>query len=71
MPPPINPARGEELPFAKLTKDDIKLIRECIAERERLRAEAAQLSNASLAEKFDVHQRTIDRISQRRGWIHV
>lgn len=71
MAPPINPARGEKLPQAKLTDDDIRLIWQCVAERERLRKEAAELSNAALARKFDISIRTMDRITQRRGWIHL
>jgi len=71
MPAPINPARGTALPHTKLTEDDVDLIRRCVAERERMRREANKLSNQQLAEKFGVHQRTIDRITQNRGWIHV
>lgn len=71
MPAPKNPKRGEELPQSKLTKADVQLILECVAERERLRKEANKLSNSALAEKFDVHPRTIDRVTQRRGWFHV
>ena len=67
----INPVRGTDHPNAKLTDDDIRLIRECVAERERLREEARQLSNEALAQKFDVSQRTIDRVTQCRGWIHI
>ena len=67
----INISRGTDHHNAKLTDDDIRLIRECVAERERLREEARQLSNESLAQKFDVSLRTIDRVTQCRGWIHV
>jgi hypothetical protein len=68
---PINPARGSQLPQSKLTEEDAKLILKCVEEREKLRHEAAQLSNSMLAKKFEVHVRTIERITQRRGWIHV
>lgn len=71
MPPAINPVRGTDHPLSKLTDDDIRLIRECVAERERLINEARRLTNAELARKFDVHQRTIDRITQRKAWIHI
>lgn len=71
MPPAINPVRGTDHPLSKLTDDDIRLIRECVAERERLRQEANRLSNEALAAKFNVHHRTIERVTQRRGWIHV
>lgn len=63
--------RGSELPQTKLTDADVKLIRQCVLERERLREEANKLSNEALAEKFEVHIRTIDRVTQYRGWIHV
>jgi len=71
MPPAINPVRGTDHPLSKLTDDDIRLIRECVAERERLRQEANRLSNEALAAKFNVHHRTIERVTQRIGWIHV
>lgn len=45
----------------KLTEGDIDLINRAVVERKRLRAEAYQLSNAKLAEKFEVHIRTIER----------
>lgn len=63
--------RGSELPQSKLTEHDVKLILDCVAERERLRDEANKLSNQALAEKFDLHIRTIEKITSRRSWIHV
>lgn len=71
MPPAINPVRGSNHRLAKLTEEDAKLILQCVAERERLRQEALRLSNEKLAEKFNVHVRTIERITSRSGWIHV
>jgi hypothetical protein len=71
MPPAINPVRGTDHPLSKLTDDDIRLIRECVAERERLINEARKLTNAELAKKFDVHANTIGRVTQFRGWVHV
>lgn len=71
MPPAINPVRGTDHPLSKLTDDDIRLIRECVAERERLINEARKLTNAKLAKKFDVHVNTIGRVTQFRGWIHI
>lgn len=59
------------MPQAKLTEQDAVLILRCVSERERLLKEAALLTNARLAEKFEVHVRTIDRVTQRRGWIHA
>lgn len=63
--------RGSELPQSKLTEADVELIRQCVLERERLREEANKLSNEALAKKFEVHTRTIDRVTQYRGWIHT
>jgi hypothetical protein len=55
----------------KLTADDVRLIRELVAERERLLAEAARLSNAAIAEKFEVHENTVWKVTRGAGWIHV
>jgi hypothetical protein len=71
MAAPKNPARGMELPQTKLTPDDIRLIKQLVAERERLKREAAKLTNAAIAVKFDVHQRTIDRVTSHQGHFHV
>ena len=51
---------------AKLTETDLSLIHELIAHREAVKEDLKSLSNKSLAEKFDVHYRTIDRISAAR-----
>jgi len=59
------------LPHAKLTEDDVKMIRELMAEREYHRRQASHLTNAKIAEKYGVHQRTIDRISAGENWGHV
>lgn len=45
----------------KLTDEDVKLIRECRAEYERLMREAQELSADSLAKKFGVTRSTIHR----------
>lgn len=63
--------RGKDLPWAKLSEDDIRLIRACVEERERLRAQAAELSNAKLAEKFGVHEATIEKVLSGVTWGHV
>lgn len=63
--------RGSQLPHAKLTESDVRLIRELIAHREKLRAEVSTLTNQCIAEKFNVHHRTIDKISAGETWIHV
>lgn len=63
--------RGTQLPHAKLTEPDIKLLFQCVAERERLRKEANKLSNEALARKFEVHPRTIEKALRRETWVHV
>lgn len=64
-------ARGSRLPHAKLTESDVSLIWQLIEHREQLKREAAQLTNAKIAEKFGVHVRTIDRVSAGENWTHV
>ena len=63
--------RGSDLPHAKLDEHDIALIRDLVAERNRLRRRAAALSNRALAEKFGVHHRTIEKLISRETWVHV
>lgn len=63
--------RGEVLPQSKLSSLDVHVIRQAIKERERLKAEYHELSSRVLAEKFGVHQRTIERIAQGYPWVHV
>ena len=63
--------RGEELPHSKLTNDDIKLIHQAVEHRNELRKQASQLSNRSLAEKFGVHYRTIDKVTAGYSWTHL
>jgi len=57
--------------FAKLTEEDVMLIRELIKEREEARKKASSLSNKKIAEKFEVSQWTINLISAGRTWTHV
>lgn len=63
--------RGSELPWAKLTEDDVRLINELIAERNKLKAQLSALTNRAIAEKFGVHIRTIDSITGGWAWTHV
>jgi len=62
--------RGERHYNAKLTDEDVRLIRKSEIERRRLREELAQLSNRALADKFGVTQRCIERVLGE-GWSHV
>jgi len=63
--------RGSQLPHSKLNEDDVRHILRLVAHREQLKRQAAALTNAKIAEKFDVHQRTIDRITAKTSWLHV
>ena len=63
--------RGSKLPQSKLTETDVKLIREIIEERDQLKFVLSQMTNAKIAEKFEVHVRTIDRITTGESWTHV
>jgi hypothetical protein len=53
---------GERHYNAKLSSDDIALIREAGERRARLLAEARSYSNRALAEKFEVSKSHIDQI---------
>lgn len=63
--------RGEQLPQSKLTDDDVRLIHAAVKEREYLRSEASKLTNKKLAEKFDVHIRTIEKAINGYSWSHI
>ena len=54
-----------------LTPEDIRLLRECGEEYQRLRREAHELSARVLAEKFGVSAGTIWGIWSRAVWHHV
>lgn len=64
--------RGEELPHAKLTNDDIEDIRSAIVQRENLRKHIkSTLTNEALAKKYGVHIRTIEKVTTNLTWWHV
>lgn len=50
----------------KLTPDDVRLIRELLKERDKLKRQLKPLTNASIAEKFGVTGQVINRINQRK-----
>ena len=61
--------RGLELPQAKLMPLDVAEIRSAARQRQSLRSHIANnLSNAALAAKFGVHERTIEKILSRETW---
>ena len=63
--------RGQELPQAKLCDDDVILIRGIVDHRNKLKKELSELTNKKIAEKFNVHFRTIDRITALESWTHI
>lgn len=63
--------RGSELPWAKLNERDVEIIRELVSIRDEYKRQASELTNKKIAEKFGVHQRTIDRITAGENWGHV
>jgi hypothetical protein len=64
--------RGSELPHAKLDEEDIKSIRSEVKQREKLRDYIHEsLTNQALADKYNVHIKTIERIVQFQTWNHV
>lgn len=53
------------MPLRKLTQDDVKVIRQCYAEKKRIERE---FSRKGLARKFGVCYQTIDRILDGQTW---
>lgn len=60
-------AHGEAHYAAKLTADDVRLIRAAVVERNRLLKDARQLSNKLLGEKMSVNHRTIEKVISRES----
>ena len=56
------------MPRKVLTAEDVKLIRECVAERKRV---VKEFSRAALARKFNAHVHTIDQVIDGKTWRHV
>jgi FixJ family two-component response regulator len=63
--------RGSDLTHAKLTEEDVQLVLQLVAYREGLRRQLRHLTNKAIAEKFGVHQRTVDRVISGENWGHV
>lgn len=56
---------------AKLSHDDVRLIRALIRERNRLMEEANKLTRQKIAEKFGIKPVTVSKISQHYTWANV
>ena len=64
--------RGVALTHSKLTIAEVLEIRQAKANRLELLAHIAEtLSNAALAEKYGVHQRTIEKVLSYETWSHI
>jgi hypothetical protein len=55
----------------KLTLCEVQEIREAERLREDLRKRASRLSNARLAERYGVHQRTVEKVLAGETWAWV
>lgn len=56
---------------AKLTEEDVRLIRELTLARRRMLEQASNLTYERLAEKFGVSKRSIRRVIDGETWGHV
>jgi hypothetical protein len=64
--------RGSELPWAKLTEDDVRFCRELHEQGRRQIRQALEYCTAkALAEKFAVHKRTMEKVLSGESWGHV
>lgn len=64
--------RGEDLPHARLTADDVRLIRQIHADKQEQIARLNETCSVqALAEKFEVHPRTIEKVIGFETWRHV
>lgn len=71
MAKPTNPLRGSELPQARLTEHQAREILALVEHRNGLKRELHTLTNRALAERFGVHQRTIEKLISGESWAHV
>ncbi len=64
--------RGEDLPHAKLTEDDIREIRAMHHYKmEQIEILNKKYSAKAIAQKYGVHYRTIEKILSYETWRHV
>lgn len=65
-------SRGMQLPQSKLMDIEVVEIRSMARQREALRRHIREnLSNAAIARKFGVHERTIEKVLSYTSWGHV
>lgn len=64
--------RGVALSHSKLTPAEVQEIRQAKENRLDLLAHIAEtLSNSALAEKYNVHPRTIEKVLSYETWSHI
>lgn len=63
--------KGENHWRAKVNSEDVRLIRELLADRDYHRGEAAKLTFEAIAAKFDLHESHVRKIYTRSVWPHV
>ena len=63
--------RGSKLPQSKLNESVVVEILNVVDKRNQLKAQLAELTNSKLAERYKVHVRTIDRVTNFENWTHV
>ena len=56
---------------SKLTEQDVLDIREIVEQRETLRQKLKTMTNKALSEKYGVHERTIDKVTNFYTWGHI
>lgn len=54
-----------------LDEDKVREIHRTVEKREALRDELKSMTNKALAEKYGVHVRTIDKVTNYYTWWHV
>lgn len=65
-------ARGQDLPHSKLLDIDVIDIRSAARQRKALLQHIRDnLSNAALAKRFGVHERTIEKVLSRESFSHL
>lgn len=63
--------RGELLPQAKLTREQVLDIKSAVIQRDGLKQYIKDnLTNNALAKRFGVHRRTIEKIVSNQTWIN-
>lgn len=63
--------QGSRHHAAKITEEDVKLIRELDQERRALEAKVKGLSQSAIADKFNISKQRVWEICSGGGWSHV